>query len=109
MREKLKVFFGPPGYMPPGVKLDPEPRARDDRAVPMPVRLYVLASFIVASAFALWGLWLHDHHTWTLLAVATLGALLDLSPNARRWELARVSLTIPTLFAWAWTGFAGTR
>jgi alkylglycerol monooxygenase len=117
LSEKLKVFFGPPGYMPPGVKLDPEPRARDDRDVPIAVRAYVLAQFVVASAFALWVLWLRDRHTWTLhtiatlwlfLTLATLGALLDGTPNARRWELARVALTLPALFAWAWLGFAGT-
>ncbi len=99
------------------MRLDPEPRARDDRDVPIAVRAYVLAQFVVASVFALWVLWLRDRHTWTLhtvatlwlfLTLATLGALLDGTPNARRWELARVALTLPALSAWAWLGFAGT-
>lgn len=112
-REKLKVFFGPPGYMPPGVKLDPEPRARDDREVP---RAGTCAQFTVASIFALWVLWLRDRHTWALHTISTLrllctlgtlGALLDGTRNARRWEIVRVSMTLPAVLAWASLGFVG--
>lgn len=117
-REKLWVFVGPPGYLPPGAKLEPEPLARDDREVPFGVRLYVLAQFSIASVFALWILWLRDRHSWSLHFVATLwlfvtlgtlGSMLDGSTRAKKLELARVSLTLPLFAVWAASGFVGTR
>jgi sterol desaturase/sphingolipid hydroxylase (fatty acid hydroxylase superfamily) len=117
-RERLRVFFGPPGYVPPGTKLEPEPPARDDRDVPLAVRVYVLANFTLASVFALWILWFRDRHSWALMGAATgcllvtlgtLGALLDGSSSSRRWESVRIMVIVPLALFWSLRGFPGTR
>jgi len=101
LSDKIRVFLGPPGWVPPGATLPRHPPARAESAIPVATRGYVTAHFTVASLLAIYLLWLRERHAlWlqvalTLLLVQTLsslGGLLDGRPGASPRELRRLGL-----------------
>jgi sterol desaturase/sphingolipid hydroxylase (fatty acid hydroxylase superfamily) len=100
LRDKIRVFLGPPGWIPPGASLPVRPPARPEEAIPAATRGYVLAHFTLASLLAVYLLWLRARHPLWLQgllflllvhALTSLGGLLDGRSSARSHELLRLA------------------
>lgn len=106
LRDKVRVFLGPPGWIPPGATLPRRPPARLDAAIPAATRGYVVAHFSLASLLAVYLLWLRERHPlWLQVALflllvhtlSSLGGLLDGRDGAGAQERRRLAL-------WAFVG-----
>lgn len=97
--DACRVFFGPPGWLPPGVTLPTPAPVRPDSAIPRAVCAYVGVQFAALCAFALYVFWTRDRHSTAIVVISsflvlfglgTLGGLLDGRRAASRYEAARV-------------------
>jgi hypothetical protein len=107
--DKLRVFFYPPGWTPPGVvapRLEAPPQGDQ---ISRGTKLYVAAQLAMTTAFSLWVFLFRENHSWLLLSVsavgivaciATLGGLLDGRKNAWFAEGARNIFALALLAAW---------
>lgn len=96
--DKLKVWFMPPGWVPPGVAdthaadVEHEPRIRFDTFVPRGMNLYVLAQFVPVTVVT----------TWLMFSFSSLD--LAIATPVALWVLA-TTLAWGGLFEtrrWAW-------
>jgi sterol desaturase/sphingolipid hydroxylase (fatty acid hydroxylase superfamily) len=100
--DKISVFLRHPGWAPPGVAPSPSIQARPDEAIPFRIRVHVLSQFAALLAFSVDILWRRDTYALSalipsallvLVALATLGGLLDGRPRAPTHEAARLAAT----------------
>ena len=107
-QDKVRVFVGPPGWLPPGATLPTRAVARTDTEIPEDVRRYVLVQFSAVVLFAVDVLWLRDRHPLSvelpsalalLFSLASLGAMLDGRAVSLPRERARLALVV-ALGAW---------
>jgi len=129
-RDKIKIWFMPLGWTPPG--LAPRPRAQEvtrtsvkkyDPPVPLALNVYVLVHFVLVLAIGVTVLVLADHKapwrtiappaTVVLWSLASLGGILERKAWAFWAEIAR-SVLLPVLAAlaldlgtWQWPATAG--
>jgi sterol desaturase/sphingolipid hydroxylase (fatty acid hydroxylase superfamily) len=108
-RDKLRVIFGPPGFLPADVTVEPEPVAPTDQELSLSTKCYAVLQFAIASVVALWLLWLRSQHSvqtqlvvtlWLIASIFSIGALLDRSPHARIWESVRLLGSLGLVVAW---------
>jgi alkylglycerol monooxygenase len=100
--DRVRTFLGPPGWRARGVApIRPVPARRDD-AIPLAAKVYTAVQLSSTTVFAMYVLWLRDHHPLWVLAAAslvilwslsTIGGLLDGRPGAVGWELCRLAVT----------------
>lgn len=96
LADKLRLLFSPPVAVPPPAPL------REDAAIPLRTRIYVLVHFLALTGFGGWLLWFREARPlWVQVASAatliaglcTLGGLLDGRPGAAQHERARLIAT----------------
>ena len=99
VRDKLRVFFGRPGWMPVGVALAPIDPPPASGALSFATKAYVAAQSLLTIGFSLYVFVLRDTHPWTfkiasafaiLVTMVSLGGILDRRAHAARWEATRV-------------------
>lgn len=102
-RDKLRVLFRKPGWLPPGVELPPPQSPPPSATLPLATKLYVLVQFAATLALALPIFILRDVHSWQvktvgalflLASLLALGGILDRRRAAWRWELSRVAAAV---------------
>ncbi len=114
-RDKIKIWFMPLGWTPPGVPEGPRARpvtrqsvVKYDPQLPLALNLYVLANFVVTLVVSVAILALGDQQTplrllalpagFVLGSLASLGAVLERKPWAPASEILRL-LALPALAA----------
>lgn len=99
LKDRLRVFFGRPGWRPPGVTVAREPPARADAVIPRATKLHAAGQFTATSLLSIYILWLRDRHSLPVQIVAaalilwslgTIGALLDGLAGAEAGERRRL-------------------
>jgi sterol desaturase/sphingolipid hydroxylase (fatty acid hydroxylase superfamily) len=101
--DKVRVFFGRPGWLPRDVTLAPVVAPPPSTTLPRATKIYVALQLVATMTFSLWVFVWRDDHSWPfkivaaaaiLSAMVTLGGVLDARPRAARWEAARLASTI---------------
>lgn len=105
LRDRVRLLFSRPGWLPPGVEPPPmfyRRPARAESEIPLRTSLYVVGQFALTVGLALDVLWLRDRHPKALLIAAaalilwslsTLGGLLDGRRAAPAQERLRLGAT----------------
>jgi len=116
--DRVKLFFMPPEWrpasappLPPHPEVKPETYIKYDNVVPRGLTWYVLVQFvpIIAATFII----LQMENTWSmpalasvagliLLAILTLGGMLDRKRWAFKWELARLAMQAASFIIASW-------
>jgi ABC-type multidrug transport system ATPase subunit/sterol desaturase/sphingolipid hydroxylase (fatty acid hydroxylase superfamily) len=100
--DRIRTFVMPPGWRPKGVAPLRAVPARRDESIPVATKAYTLTALVLTTAFALYVLWLRDHHPFWMLSAAsaiilwslsTIGGLLDGRRSSVRDELLRLAAT----------------
>ncbi|MGE0489176.1 MAG: sterol desaturase family protein [Vulcanimicrobiota bacterium] len=98
-RDRFWVFFGHPGWLPPGASLPATHPPPADREIGWLTKSYVMLQYVPMALFSLMIVAQRELFSAGLVAVvavfyfwglATLGGMLDGSRPARRWEAARL-------------------
>lgn len=112
-RSRLAVLIGPPGYLPDGVTLPPEPRARPHEAIGPETAAYGTAQFAMVVGFGVYVLWARDTFSTGRLIVAsglvlfglfTIGGVFDGRARADAFEKARHGLYALVGILWSMQG-----
>jgi alkylglycerol monooxygenase len=100
-RDRLRLFFGRPGFVPPNAALRPIEAPPTTQLLPRATRYYVLLQFALTLAFAIGVCVGREHASWAfksitcvfvLVSLWTLGGLLDARRSAWAFEGARLSM-----------------
>jgi alkylglycerol monooxygenase len=103
MPEKLRVFFGRPGWRPRYLSLPPKQPPPEDASLSLSAKLYVLWQFTVLVFFATYVLWLREAHPFliwligagmVLWGIFVIGSLLDQRAHALLLEWLRLGMPV---------------
>lgn len=98
--DKLRALVARPGWTPPGASLPPLAAPPPSASLPSATKLYVGLQLAVTMGFSLHVFLFRDRHAWSfkiagaaaiLIALVTLGGLLDGRRRAALWEGLRVA------------------
>lgn len=109
--DKLRIWFMPPEWLPGGpAALPPLPAEKFESPAPARVQRYAVVQFAAVVVIAFLLMWFDDQPLRTvaipgalsLLALGSIGALLDGRSWAAPLELVRLALWAAALAAWLW-------